>query len=274
VQKIFNLKERQKSTHKCYFCSREWNSPSDLAIHMLCHTRERPYKCPFMKCKKFSRGTQTRNQHALICNYNPNLRKNLLQRESRNVLMKCKFQCYFCHQNFTSKISLFRHIKKHTEELKMACFGCKVQFHYRDVWKHRKTFVKNQQIFKCPFCHCSRTSSGQLNAHIQTWHTKDNVKTMCYFCNISFSKDRIREHLATDTKEKAHKCPHCKLSYAQHGNLMSHIAFKHRKTEQGKERRKLLRRKCYFCRQYFATYGCLRKHLVCHTMETFRGRNS
>jgi len=57
LHKIFNLKERQKSIHKCYFCSREWNSSSDLAVHMLCRTRERPYKCPFTKCKKFSRGT-------------------------------------------------------------------------------------------------------------------------------------------------------------------------------------------------------------------------
>jgi len=163
---------------------------------------------------------------------------------------------------------LFAHIKRHTGEFKVSCFGCKIQFNYRDIEKHKRTCVKNRKLFMCPFCNSSKTSKAAFNAHIQTVHTKDIPKTKCYFCNASFVETRLGQHLTKHTNEKVYKCRFCSVSYAKHMNLKSHVASKHRDTEEGEEIRKKRRRKCYFCMKYLASLVIIRNHMGKHTMET------
>jgi len=272
VHKIVKFTQRQKTAHSCYFCSRDYTCESHLADHLLYHTRERPYKCVYSKCKKFCWSKGARNQHALFCNYNPDLKNNLQKRDklNRKVLIKSQFQCYFCLKNFQTKKNLFAHIKRHTGELHVSCIGCKNQFNYRDLRKHTRICVKSRKIFVCPLCNSSKASSSELNWHIQRVHTKDYPKTKCYFCGASVLEGLIRRHLTTHTKEKAYKCGDCKWRFAHYKNLKNHIGLKHRDTEEGNEVRKQLRRKCYFCKKYFANYTYLRLHMVIHTMETRR----
>jgi len=138
VHKIVKVTQIKTSIHKCYFCSRHYTCESHLAEHMFRHTRERPYKCVYSKCKTFCWNKRARNQHALFCNYNPDLKKNLQKRDkmNRKVLNEYQYQCYFCQQNFQQNAALFAHIKRHTGEFCVSCVGCKVRFNYRDLWKH------------------------------------------------------------------------------------------------------------------------------------------
>jgi len=273
VHKIFESKKRQRIPSNCYFCSRDFGGFENLNQHMLSHTRERPYKCVHPSCKKFTGDVGSRKNHALMCSFNPNVNNNIQTRDEiyRKVLSECQFQCYFCSKIYKEKSSLYKHIQRHTGELKVSCFGCKIQFNYRDIWKHKKVCVISRQLFMCPFCNAPKTSRGELNNHIRNVHTKDDAKTKCYFCNISFPKDTIRGHLVTHTKEKAFKCGFCILSFTQHTNLKNHIASKHRDTEQGKEIWKNLRRECYFCKKYFSSFENLRKHMALNTMEIRKG---
>jgi len=270
VHKIVKLKKHQRSSHNYYFFSRDFKCLSDLSAHILSHTQERPYKCPYNNCKKFSLSKWIQNEHAQLCDYNPTLKNNLQKRHeiSRKILDEGQFQCYFCLKNYTSKRTLFLHIKSHTGELKITCFGCKIQLNCLDLWKHRAICVPIRKLFMCPFCNCSKTTSGNLNSHIQDVHTKDNPKTKCYFCSASFHANHMDRHLATHTQEKAYECGYCSFSCAQHGALRIHVASKHRDTEEGKEMWAKLRRKCYFCSKYFASYFNLRNHMGFHTMET------
>jgi len=94
---------------------------------------------------------------------------------------------------------------------------------------------------------CSKNEYRQLKNHIRNVLTKDDVKLKCYFCHVSFPNNMIREHLAKHTQEKAFKCGYCIVSCTKIGNLMSHIAPKHSKTDQGRKIRNKLRRNYYFC---------------------------
>jgi len=272
VHKNLKSKERQKSSKNCYFC----NFRGHRLQHMLRHTRERPYKCPFTKCRNFSISITARNQHTLMCEYNPNLKNNIQKREEfyRKVLIEGKFQCYFCLKNFGEKGNFFKHIRWHTEELSASCAGCKIQFNHRDIWKHRKVCVKSRQLFMCPFCNVSKTGTGELNNHIRNVHTKDDVKLICYFCNVSVLRNQMKEHIATHTQEKPSKCRYCSVSCVNNTSLKGHIASKHRDTEHGREIRNKLRRKCYVCHRCFASFERLRIHMACHTMESHTSRFS
>jgi len=273
VHKIVKFKE--SSSHNCYFCSQELRCLSALASHMFRHTRERPFKCVYNKCKMFSDDAWARNQHVLVCNYNPKLKNNLLQREKmfRKVLSDGQFQCYFCLKNFMYKKTLFSHIKRHTGELfSVSCFGCKRQFNYRDIWKHRTSCIKERQLFMCPFCNCSKGSSWELNFHIQSSHTKDNVKIKCYFCSVNVVERRMGEHLTTHTQEKVFKCGNCNVRYGKYRTLHGHIASKHRDTEEGRKSRRKFRKECYFCKKILARFETLRNHMAKHTMETRRSK--
>jgi len=132
--------------------------------------------------------------------------------------------------------------------------------------------LQTHEIFSCPFCNCSKTNSQELNNNFQIVHTKDNPKTKCYFCKASFRGKHIASHLARHTQEKAYECRYCNLSCVHQTTLKTHIAAKHRGTEEGRELWKILRKKCYFCNKYFVSYGCLHKHMVVHTMETRRSK--
>jgi len=98
-------------------------------------------------------------EHALFCNHNLDLKKNLNKSHkiNRKVLNECKFQCYFCLKNFQQNAALFAHIKRHTGEFCVSCVGCKVQFNYRDLWKHKRVCIKSRQLLVCPFCNSSST---------------------------------------------------------------------------------------------------------------------
>jgi len=213
VHKIFKLKEHKVSTLKCYFCSRELPRLSALANHLLRHTGERPYKCPYTKCKNSSWDIDGRNAHAKLCNHNPDI-KNYLQKRAKihkKAVNEGQFQCYFCRKNFQGKVTLYAHIKKHIEEFTANCLGCKLQFNHREICKHRRICVQTRQLYVCPFCSSCRASAADLNRHIQTVHTKDRVETKCYFCNASFLEATMGNHLSTHTKEKAHKCGYCNV---------------------------------------------------------------
>jgi len=273
VHKIVKSNKHHRSTPNCYFCRQDFVDNYSLDRHVMCHTRERPYKCLYKNCKNFSCSSQARNKHALLCNYNPYLKNNIqkVQSLNRKVLNEGQFQCYFCLKNFTSKNILFTHIKNHTGGLKVFCSGCKIRFNSRDIHKHRYSCIKNRRLFTCPFCNCSKGGLPELNFHIQNVHTKDSVKTKCYFCNASFPEYTMRNHLVLHTKEKSYKCRYCDFSFVLHTSLKSHIAAKHRDTQEGWKSRKKLRRKCYFCKKYFPSFTCLRNHMVQHTLK-FRKR--
>jgi len=140
VHNILKFRRGQRNSSECYFCSSVLRCNADLANHMLCHTRERPYKCIYTKCKQFSSSNGARKMHALMCNYNPNLKINIQKRQEffSKVLIEGRFKCYFCFKNFKEKRYFFNHIQKHTGELSVSCFGCKIEFNYRDLWKHQK----------------------------------------------------------------------------------------------------------------------------------------
>jgi len=272
IHNILNIQTlKTPKTYECYFCSNKIRSFSIMIAHLSMHTMERPFKCSFTKCTKYFHTKTHQRTHYGVCDFNPDVKVNLLQIEEKykQVLNECGFQCYFCHTNFKTSSVLFKHIKTmHLNEKCETCFGCKMDFHYRDINKHKNTCAQLRKLFVCKFCNVSKPSISQLNHHIQNVHTQDTVKLKCYFCNLKLLKSKMTTHLATHTKETLHKCHHCQVYVATRHGLQYHIGVRHADTEEGAVIRKEMQRKCYFCLRYFTTKWYLKNHMFVHTKET------
>jgi len=270
--KLWNIQTRESATtYDYYFCSYKMKGFSSLVTHLLVHTGERPFKCSFTKCKKYYHTKTHQRTHSVVCDYNPELKINLAKRKEKHtqILIQCRFQCYFCRKNFTSSSRLFYHIKAvHLGEQHKRCVGCKRKFKYQDMSDHVKNCLDIRNRFSCNFCHVSKASKNRLNYHIQSVHTKDLMKSKCYFCNREVDSNQMASHLPSHTKEIGNKCHHCQVYFATRHGLRHHLGVRHADTEEGAVIRKTMQRKCYFCHRYFANSWNLRNHMLLHTKET------
>jgi len=270
---IWNAQKRltTKTNYECYFCSNKIRSYSFMVSHLSIHTLERPFKCPFTKCAKYYHTKTHQRNHSVVCDYNPGVKINLAKRKEKHtqILDQCRFQCYFCRKNFTSISTLFPHIRSiHLSEQYKKCVGCKRDIKYRDINEHVKNCADIGKLFVCKFCHISKISMARLNYHIQSVHTKDAMKSKCYFCNREIETDQIGRHLASHTKERLHKCRHCKKYFVSGHNLQTHFGLRHVDTKEGAVISRKLKRKCYFCQKHFSNRWNLRNHMFVHTQET------
>jgi uncharacterized Zn-finger protein len=55
--------------HTCLFCPKQFTIKQYLIEHMLIHTQERPYKCPFQNCNKSFRQSGKLHMHKKLCHH-------------------------------------------------------------------------------------------------------------------------------------------------------------------------------------------------------------
>ncbi|XP_067285116.1 uncharacterized protein [Pseudorasbora parva] len=96
------LKPNEK--FRCEVCGRCFHSNTNLSVHYLVHTGERPYKCSFCG-KGFSQ-------------------KGNLQTHERIHKGERPFSCVTCGRSFTQKICLSNHERIHRGERPFTCITC------------------------------------------------------------------------------------------------------------------------------------------------------
>ncbi|XP_071442202.1 zinc finger protein 431-like [Hetaerina americana] len=250
--------------HRCQQCSRYFQNPSELRIHMSTHTGKSQLKCDI--CSKGFRYNGLLKRHML---------KHTLERPHK---------CNICSKNFKVKLHLDSHMLTHRVKEQYRCEKClKVFSRKRDVSKHillrtckrvhkcavcLKTFAKNanlnrhmfthtnERLQKCELCSKAFNHKAYLEIHMLT-HTGERPHK-CEICLKGFhQKPHLKEHMLTHTGERPHKCEICSKSFALKQTLKGHM-----RVHAG-----VKSHKCAICSRAFSHKSNLRRHMLTHTNE-------
>ena len=179
------------------------------------------------------------------------------------------YDCLFCETKFLSIKHLTRHLsRKHEKEhgpdiysslpvpkgSNRICPICKRVFKTRTiVMEHYTSVHPEAQIYNCSLCEERYLTLNGLNSHIFFSHERKVTDLGCSFCGKEFTmKQELKNHVATDHKEKKYECSKCEASYRSHLSLLSHIEKVH----------EMKKYQCTTCGEVFETITRLESHIA------------
>jgi len=128
-RKAHAVKQRQKKTLPCRFCTRAFAFKSDLEIHIRSHTGEKPFVCSVCS-KSFSR----------LCNLNIHMRIHTGE---------MNYTCHICFKSFNVKCNLDAHLNIHTGKDVFLCEICSKTFNHISCLKRHKRVHERKKLYKC-----------------------------------------------------------------------------------------------------------------------------
>ena len=179
------------------------------------------------------------------------------------------YNCLFCEAKFLSIKNFHMHLsQKHEKEhgldiysslpvpkgSRRICPICKRVFKKRTIVMEHYTLVHPEaQIYNCSLCEERYLTLSGLNSHIFKSHERKVSDLGCLFCGKDFTlKQELKDHIATDHKEKKYECSKCEASFRGHSSLLSHI-------EKVHEMKKC---QCTTCGEVFQTITRLESHIA------------
>ncbi|XP_041664489.1 gastrula zinc finger protein XlCGF57.1-like [Cheilinus undulatus] len=182
--------------------------------------------------------------------------KELLQNPTGLQTGSKPFSCSFCGKRYPQKISLAKHMKRHSEGTCFSCSVCKKSFPWRGELVRHMRIHTGEKPFSCSACGISFSQRTHLTSHLRV-HTGEKPFT-CTVCKMSFSiRKNLGIHMRTHTGQKPFSCSVCSQLFARREGLTRHSI-----VHTGEKAFN-----CSFCGKRFAHLVTLKRHLTVHTGE-------
>jgi len=263
-KKSIQISEQKQPT--CYFCAKAFKYPSVRDYHLATHTREYMFKCEYSPCHKRFKSQNDRQFHMdTFCPFIPQDRKS-----------KRTQSCYFCSNNFATKLTLFYHIHLYTLEKPVKCQKCPERsVRHKSVDRNNKLVHEPDKRLQCNFCKSKAVCQIELKRHIAKYHTKERETEKCYFCLKQFNAITPK-HMCLHTGEKHFCCKYCPRDFGmavpyQINNL------KQENTPElylAQSYLSKIKNRCYFCQRPFFKPNELILHMKFHTNKSYIDANT
>lgn len=148
--------------HLCSYCGKHFKNSTNLNVHLMSHTKERPFGCNL--CNKaflIKRSLLDHmNKHKGIkpykcpfdnCDKSFTLRTGVRQHLNSMHLEK-RFICQYCQHQCSTKFHLDCHLRTHTGEKPYKCADCSASFRLPSTFRKHQRVHTGERPFICDTC--------------------------------------------------------------------------------------------------------------------------
>ncbi|XP_071121482.1 zinc finger protein 721-like [Mytilus edulis] len=194
--------QKQKTTHWCFPCGKEYKRMSRLKEHQKIHTEEMPYSCNVC-CKTFKKLDYLKSHTRIHTSVRSNLQKQ-----------KTTHWCFPCGKEFKRMCRLREHQKSHSDERPYSCCLCSRKFKKLYYLKLHRRIHTGETPYKCEFCDKKFRYGSSLWLHKEIHKDITERKTfLCTFCGKScFQKSNFEIHLLSHQTERRQSGKECQDS--------------------------------------------------------------
>ncbi|XP_045771893.1 zinc finger protein 723-like [Maniola jurtina] len=183
-KKVVNLRSHKLTMHNtgnlpyvCVPCGQRFISKAKRDLHMLRHTKDRPFACDM--CDK-----DFKHNIALLSH-----KRQVHDKEKTHM-------CQVCSKRFFKKYHLQVHLRSHTKEKPYSCPECNKCFSSTTILRNHRLIHSDTRDFRCELCDMAFKKPGYLRIHMIS-HTKEK-RYACAYCAVAFGRsDHRKRHERT-----------------------------------------------------------------------------